>query len=205
MRTSVFIHNRFGGHQALNDVLIAYLTSRPGDAYIGVFKSNYLDAGKDTAELERLRLIIVYGGAGTPLSRAFRSARVLYAEHPYAKPALLAFGALLLAAVLAVPARGPLRRVARGVAFAARNAPRRINAWLRPSARPATPYSPAAAPAPGIPLYYTMRYPNQAYRIAGYCFAAFWILFLGPLSLALLLPRLHSARGFQRVRISEGL
>ena len=168
----------------------------------------YRIAGLDTAELERLRIILTYGGAPTPFARASRSARALYKEWPYAKHVLLASGAIVIGAALFV-LRGPFRQMAVGIAYAGRNIPRHFNAWLRPSPRSATLYSPAPAaapaPAPGVPLYYTMRYPNQAYRIAGYCFAAFWIVLLGPLALALLLPACTLLAGFQHVGFSERL
>ena len=67
---------------------------------------------------------------------------------------------------------------------------------------PAPAYAPAPPPAP-MPMYFNYRYPNQAYRLAGYCFAAFWVVLLGPLVLAMLMPAFtlladFSTAGFQR-------
>src|SRR5262245_6392213 len=186
-----------GGQRVIFDAVQAYFR----DTFKETFEK-YRAAGQDTAALERLRIIFTYGGANTPRARILRSTRVFYTELPYAKHVLVTSVAIFIGAVLFV-FRGPFMQLAGGVTSAGRNIPRRINAWLRPSARPAAPYSPAPASAPGIPLYYTMRYPNQAYRIASYCFATFWIVLLGPLSLALLLPAFtlladFSTSGFQK-------
>ena len=55
-------------------------------------------------------------------------------------------------------------------------------------------------------FYYNILYPNQAYRIAGYCFAAFWIILATPLALALILPGLllldfSNATGSDKVKL----
>ena len=176
---------------------------------------------KKATELEHLRIVLTYGGASTPAARAVRSARVLWAEHPHATPAVYSLAAILLCAAVYIPAQRRLNRMAAGLFFAsgplltraARSVPRRVNAWLhpaRPAAHPPPIATPAAGPSPApmpppapMPMYFHYRYPNQAYRIAGYCFAAFWIVLLGPLAVALLMPAFtllsdFSTAGFQR-------
>ena len=82
----------------------------------------------------------------------------------------------------------------------------RIVAFLRPA--PSAAHTQALQPQPHVmPAYYDPRYPNQAYRIASYCFAGFWIVLAAPLVLALLLPAWmllldFSAAGFQRAYAS---
>jgi hypothetical protein len=204
----VILHNK-GGERLFVDAVGAYI----GDDFKRV-KADYQRAGKDPAKLEHLRIILTYGGASTPAARAVRSARVLWAEQPYARPAVYTFGALLLCAAIYIPARRPLRMLAIGAFHAARPIPRhvnrllrmlatgalyaatiilrRVNVWLHPETSPRAARAPArsdsTASAPAMPMYFNMRYPNQAYRIAGYCWAAFWIVLAGPIALALLLP-----------------
>jgi len=199
-------------------------------------KNDYRYKGKDTAPLEHLRIVFTYGGESTPAGRAARTARMLWAEHPYAKPAVFALGAILLSTAIYVPARRPINRLASGLLFtsvsfltyavhrplkalgsgalaAGKSIPRHVNLWLHPArpvappspvATPAAAPSPAFAPAPApMPMYVNYRYPNQAYRLAGYCFAAFWAVLLGPLVLAMLMPAFtlladFSTSGFQR-------
>jgi hypothetical protein len=175
-----------------------------------IFEMVFLSWGeeKKAAKLEHLRIVLTYGGASTPIARAGRAARVLWAEHPYVKRAFYTFAFILLCAAIYIPARRPLRMLARGALSAAKAVPGRVNAWLRPASRPASAHAPAlpyalASPPPPMPMYFNYRYPNQAHRIAGYCFAAFWIILLGPLALALLLPAFtlladFSTSGFQR-------
>jgi len=184
-----YISRDYEDHKIFYDAVIAYVTNE----FPKLFE-DYRRAGRDTATLEHLRIVLTYGGASTPAARAARTARVLWIEQPYTKPAVYAFAAILLCAAIYIPARRPLRMLAGAALSIAQAAPGRVNAWLHPATRhtaapvaPAPVYAPPPAPAP-MPFYYNMRYPNQAYRLAGFCFAAFWILLLGPLSLALLMP-----------------
>src|SRR5215475_4784827 len=77
-----------------------------------IVQEEYQRQGKDTAPLEHLRIVFTYGGASTPAGRAVRTARILWTEQPYTKPAVYTFAAILLCAAIYIPARRPLNRLA---------------------------------------------------------------------------------------------
>jgi hypothetical protein len=147
-------------------------------------------------------MVIAYGGAADPLPRTLRSFHMFYAEQPYAKPAIFGTGALLFCATLLVFGKRQVQPLAARVLSAAAAISRRVNAWLHPAPAPAYVQAPQSPPA-ARPMYYDIRYPNQSYRLAAYCFAAFWIVLAAPLTLALILPAWlllldFSAAGFQK-------
>ena len=155
-------------------------------------RARYLAENRNTKLLEHLRMCIVYGGATNAFSRSLRSFRIFYAEHPYGKSLILLSLALLLSAALFVLGRDHVPALARAAPTAvlstATGVSRRVNAWLRPPLPTAGSLQAPMAAAPATPMYYDIRYPNQSYRIAAYCWAAFWIILAGPLVLALVLP-----------------